>query len=83
MRSLIGLGCYPYQDEEPFVIEETPHVYFAGHQPRYETTVIEGDLGQSVRLIALPDFKATGEVVLLDMDTLEPELIKFDLFDEA
>lgn len=76
------IGCYPYQDEEPLVIEEAPHVYFAGNQPRYESTVIEGPFGQSVRIIALPKFKETGEIVLLSMDTLEPEVVKFDLFDE-
>lgn len=75
-------GCYPYQEEEPFVIEETPHVYFAGNQPRYESTVIEGPFGQSVRLIAIPRFKETGEIVLLDVTTLETEIVKFDLFDK-
>lgn len=75
-------GCYPYQDKEPFVIEETPHVYFAGNQPKYETTVIEGPLGQNVRLIALPKFKETGEVVILDLETLEPEVIKFDIVEK-
>ena len=75
-------GCYPYQDKEPFVIEEAPHVYFVGNQPCYDTTVIEGPLGQMVRLIAVPKFKETGEVVLLSTDTLEPEIVKIELFDE-
>lgn len=64
------------------MIEETPHVYFAGNQPKYETTVIEGPLGQNVRLIALPKFKETGEVVILDLETLEPEVIKFDIVEK-
>jgi DNA polymerase delta subunit 2 len=74
------IGCYPYQDKEPFLIEETPHVYFAGNQPRYETTIIEGPVGQTVRLIAVPNFKVTGEVILLDMDTLESEVVKIDVY---
>ena len=60
-------------------MEEAPHVYFVGNQPKYDSTVIEGPLGQNVRLIAVPKFKETGEMVLLSMDTLEPEVVKFEL----
>ncbi|KAL9128973.1 MAG: hypothetical protein Q9217_002448 [Psora testacea] len=76
------LWCYPFQDKDQFVTEECPHVFFVGSQPCFETTVIEGTAGQSVRLIALPKFKETGEVVLLDTDTLEVELVKFDVFND-
>ena len=76
-------GCYPFQDKDQFVIQECPHVFFVGSQPDFETTVIEGTAGQSVRLIALPKFKETGEVVLLDTDTLEVELVKFDVFNDT
>ena len=76
-------GCYPYQDKDQFVIEECPHVYFVGSQPRFETTVIEGPKGQAVRLLAVPRFSETGEVVLLDTDTLEVECITFEIFDET
>ncbi|KAL8940053.1 MAG: hypothetical protein Q9211_002456 [Gyalolechia sp. 1 TL-2023] len=75
------LWCYPFQDRDPFVIEECPHVYFVGNQPKYETVVIEGPAGQTVRLIAVPRFKETGEVVVLDTDTLEPEIVKFDVYE--
>ncbi len=34
-----------------------------------------------MRLIAVPKFKDTGEVVLLDADTLEVEIVKFDVYD--
>ncbi|KAK4694532.1 DNA polymerase delta subunit 2, partial [Lecanoromycetidae sp. Uapishka_2] len=77
------LWCYPFQDKDQFVIEECPHVYFVGSQPRFESTVIEGPTGQTVRLIAVPKFQDSGEVVLLDMDTLEPEVMKFEVFNES
>lgn len=77
------VGCYPFQDKDQFVIEECPHVYFVGSQPRFETTVIGGPAGQTVRLITVPKFKETGELVLLDMDTLEPEIVKFEVFNES
>src|SRR5277367_5322714 len=67
-------GCYPFQDKDQFVIEECPHVYFVGNQPRYDTTVIDGPAGQHVRLVTIPKFHATGELVLLDAETLEVEI---------
>ena len=73
-------GCYPFQEKDQFVIEECPHVYFVGNQPRFDTAVIEGPAGQIVRLIAVPKFKDTGEVVLVDAETLEVELLKFDIY---
>ncbi|KAI4217686.1 MAG: hypothetical protein LQ351_000282 [Letrouitia transgressa] len=76
------LWCYPFQDKDPFIIEETPHVYFVGNQPRFETTVIEGPAGQVVRLISLPKFKETGEIVLLDTDSLDVEVMQFRVHDE-
>jgi DNA polymerase delta subunit 2 len=32
-----------------------------------------------VRLVAVPKFKETGEVVLLDMETLEVEIVKVEI----
>ena len=79
----VPLGCYPFQDKDQFVIEECPHVYFVGNQPQYDTTVIDGPAGQQVRLIAIPRFHSTGEMVLLDTETLEVEVVKFDVHDEV
>lgn len=75
-------GCYPFQEKDQFVIEECPHVYFVGNQPRFSTTVIEGPAGQQVRIVAIPMFHDTGEIVLLDSETLEVELVKIDVHDE-
>lgn len=72
-------GCYPFQDKDQFVIEECPHVYFVGNQPRFETSVIEGPAGQMVRLIAVPIFRVTGEIVVLDTETLDAEVIRFSV----
>lgn len=81
-------GCYPFQSDEPFVINETPHLFFVGNQPSFSTTVVQGQgegEGQDgeppiVRLITIPRFKETGEVVLVDLDDLTVEILKFDLF---
>lgn len=34
--------CYPFTDRDPFLIENSPHVYFAENQDRYETRRIKG-----------------------------------------
>lgn len=60
-------------------MKEAPHVYFVGNQPIFDTTVIEGPSGQAVRLIAVPKFKETGQVVILDMDTLDVETITIEI----
>jgi len=71
------LWCYPFQDGDQFVLKECPHVFVVGNQPRLESTVIEGHLGQKCRMVMLPKFRDTGELVLLDSETLEIEVVKF------
>ena len=41
------LGCYPLvqRPNDPFVVRECPHIYFAGNQPRFESTLVEGPGG--------------------------------------
>lgn len=83
-RSLTrAAGCYPFQEEEPFVIEETPHVFIVGNQPFFDTAMVEGQTGQMVRLIAVPSFKQTGELVVLDMQTLEAKSMKIELAEDT
>ena len=76
------LWCYPFQDRDQFVIEDCPHVFFVGNQPRFDTTMVYGPAGQQVRLITLPKFHRTGELVLLNTDTLEVEIVRFDVHDD-
>ncbi|KAK2965550.1 hypothetical protein RJ640_016692, partial [Escallonia rubra] len=71
------LGCYPFTDKDPFLMESCPHVYFIGNQDRYETRLIKeykevdgklfsaGSEGQVVRLICIPRFSETGTAVVL------------------
>ncbi|KAH7318626.1 DNA polymerase alpha/epsilon subunit B-domain-containing protein [Stachybotrys elegans] len=71
------LWSYPFQEDDPFVLQNSPHVYFVGCQPRFSTKVIDGPEGQAIRLIAVPSFSATRELVLVDTETLEVETVKF------
>ncbi|OLL24899.1 DNA polymerase subunit delta-2 [Neolecta irregularis DAH-3] len=73
------LWCYPFQDQDPFLLENTPHVYFLGNQEKFETRLVEGHDGQRTRLIAVPKFSETGTVVLLNLSTLGCEPLTFSL----
>ncbi|KEF53671.1 DNA polymerase delta subunit 2 [Exophiala aquamarina CBS 119918] len=75
------LHCYPFQNRDQFVLDACPHVFFVGNQPRFDTCVIDGPGGERVRLITIPSFSETGELVLLDSETLEVEIVKFDVND--
>jgi DNA polymerase delta subunit 2 len=57
-------------------MKECPHLYFVGCQPQFGTKVIQGPDGQMVRLIAVPSFAATREIVLVDTETLDISRVK-------
>jgi DNA polymerase delta subunit 2 len=76
---LIPTACYPFQSKDPFLIKSCPHVFIAGNQPRLGSKSIEGDDGQQVTIIAVPSFRQTGLIALLDMETLEVESMKISL----
>ncbi|KAF7725532.1 hypothetical protein EC973_009562 [Apophysomyces ossiformis] len=65
------LWCYPFQDEDPFLLETSPNVYFIGNQPQFETSMVEGPEGQRTRVVLVPSFAETGIVVLINLSTLE------------
>ncbi|KAJ6746134.1 DNA polymerase DELTA SUBUNIT 2 [Salix koriyanagi] len=71
------LGCYPFTDRDPFLIESCPHVYFVGNQDKYGTRILEGSEGQMVRLISIPKFCNTGLAVVLNLRNLECHTLSF------
>lgn len=36
------LTTYPFADQDPFILEECPHVFFAGNQPSFATRMLTG-----------------------------------------
>ncbi|WYZ38547.1 hypothetical protein EsH8_III_000461 [Colletotrichum jinshuiense] len=70
------LWAYPFQDDDPFVMKNAPHLYFVGCQPEFSTKVVQGADGQQVRLITIPSFAETKELVLVDTETLEVSKVK-------
>ncbi|PRQ76978.1 hypothetical protein AAT19DRAFT_12396 [Rhodotorula toruloides] len=73
------LWCYPFSGKEPFVLKQTPHVYFFGNQPSFGTRLVESDDGKKVRIVLVPRFCESGEVVLVNTATLEVKVQRFEL----
>ncbi|KAG9255336.1 DNA polymerase alpha/epsilon subunit B-domain-containing protein [Emericellopsis atlantica] len=70
------LWSYPFQDDDPFVIKTCPHLYFVGNQPEFGTRVIHGPDDQSVRLITVPSFAQSKEIVIVDTETLDVSTVQ-------
>lgn len=71
------MGCFPFYEQDPFVMEECPHVMFAGNQDQFETRVCSGSEGQEVRLISVPQFSKTCTAVILNLKNLDCVPISF------
>ncbi len=50
-----------------------------GCQPEFGTRSIQGPDGQTVRLVAVPSFEKTKEIVLVDAETLEVTKVKIEV----
>ncbi|KAJ2178237.1 DNA polymerase delta small subunit Cdc1 [Coemansia sp. RSA 551] len=71
------LWCYPFTEHDPFVVRTTPHVYFAGNQ-KFEAGVAVGTEGQKTKVVMVPEFSVSHEIVLLNLRTLECSTVHID-----
>lgn len=70
------LGCFPYTDTDPFVLQSLPDVFIAGNQPRYMARKTEIH-GHSVLLVAVPKFSQSESLVRINLKQLRSQLISF------
>lgn len=65
------LYSYPYMVKDPFLLTSTPHLYVSGNQPYYDTRLVESvdenDDPVTVRLVTVPSFKETGQIVVVEI----------------
>ncbi|CAG8491249.1 7691_t:CDS:10 [Ambispora leptoticha] len=57
------LWCYPFISHDPFILTQTPHIYYFGNQKEFATSTVDGPDGQYTRIILIPSFAETGVVV--------------------
>jgi len=77
------VGMIPLDD--PMVIDKAmPHIYFCGNcEEGFATKLIDGEgEGEKTRLICIPKFSDTGEVVLVNLKTLDVEVLRFKVDDD-
>ena len=75
-----SLSTYPFVDEDPFVLDKTPDVLFAGGcGERVETRLVEAD-GVRCRVVSVPEFSKRKVLVLVDITSkdLDVETIAFE-----
>lgn len=71
------LACYPFQNQDPFILSNTPHIFASGGSPEFDTKLLQGEDGQTSRLIAVPSFSETRTVALLNLNDLSCFPMKF------
>lgn len=72
------LFCYPYEECDPFALDETPHVYFAGNQMEAGWRDVDVS-GNKVKVISVPRFCESKQIVLVDVATLEAKIVNFSI----
>jgi len=66
------LKCHPFDSEDPFLMSELPHVYFAGNMKKFDTKLFLDTKNSRVcRLITIPTFSETNSFVVLNLRTLD------------
>lgn len=76
------LWTYPFADRDPFILDYCPDIYFVGDQPQFCERLVEegstqdGIQGTKCRLISLPRFRETCEVVIVNLRTLDVEVLQ-------
>lgn len=76
--------CYPFYDKDPFVLTESPNVYFIGNQPELKfchvtgiirapsnnTLLSLGEANERILIILLPEFSKTHSAALIELSSL-------------
>ena len=80
-----SLPTFPSSETDPFVMTSRPGVYFVGNCDEFDARLV-GEKGETIdtaandnitRLVCVPSFATTGEVVLVNLRTLECDVVSF------
>ncbi|XP_025405480.1 DNA polymerase delta subunit 2 [Sipha flava] len=74
------IPCYPFEGQDPFIIQEMPDVFFVSNLTSFQTSLKLNTNGNPTRLISVPSFASTQTCVLLNLNTLECHPISFKTF---
>lgn len=69
------LGCYPFYDNDPFIVKEIPHIYITSNQKKFESKIIDFN-GSKVLLLSVPAFIESKTAVLVNLRNFECNTIQ-------
>ncbi|KAJ2683673.1 DNA polymerase delta small subunit Cdc1 [Coemansia spiralis] len=71
------LWCYPFSDRDPFILAQSPHVYFIGGQDLFDSGEALGADGQHTTVVTVPKFAQTHSIVLLNLRNMKCATARF------
>lgn len=72
-----NLSCVPFKDNDPFVIDFVPDIYFAGNQPEFAVTTYKTESKEKIQIISVPKFVGSLSGVVVYLDNLDVEQKEF------
>lgn len=64
----------PHLEHDPMVLEHKPQVYFCGNASKFDHKIRD----DGTVLLCVPKFSETSEAVLINLETLKVELLRFE-----
>lgn len=68
-----SIPTVPHAESDPMCILQTPSIYFCGNAKAFDTSIVNG-----TRLICVPEFATTGQAIMVNLETLGVEILRFD-----
>lgn len=68
--------AFPFQERDPFVIDERPHIYFVGNQDTFDMKLLV-DGAKRTRCLTIPSFQKTQTCVLLNLRNMQCDVMAF------
>ena len=66
------MSCYPFVDEEPFIIDHLPDIYFAGNMDKFDYKHLSDEASKKeTLLVCIPEFKRTKSFCLVNLNNLD------------
>jgi len=75
------LSTFP-MNEDPFLLEESPHIFFVGNEDKFATSIVKGQKNEMIRIVMIPRFSDSKTIILVDTDSLDIHPITFSSWDD-
>lgn len=70
-----NLSCIPFKQNDPFLIDYVPDIYFAGNQPEFVVTTYSSETKSKIQLISVPKFSKSLSCVQINLSNIDVEEI--------